>query len=77
MIEYVTSDICKRGKILSYFGYPIPTRENVPDHLCYDYHVGECKCDDCVIETASEMFEQFSCSNIQNINSVYYCISCK
>jgi superfamily II DNA helicase RecQ len=69
MIEYVTSAVCKRGKVLSYFGYSIPARDNVPDHLCCDYHVGECKCDDCVIETASEMFEQCSCSEEKDIYS--------
>lgn len=57
MEEFVTSNMCKREKILSYFGHTVPVR-TPPHHLCCDFHEQRCCCDDCLLSSASSMFER-------------------
>ena len=53
--------MCKREKILSYFGYTVPVR--TPDHLCCDFHEQRCRCYDCLLSSASSMFERNAISD--------------
>ena len=62
MEEFVTSNMCKREMILSYFDHTVPVR-TTPDHLCCDFHEQRCRCYDCLLSSASSMFERNAISD--------------
>ena len=56
MRDYVENQTCKREMILGYFGFQVPTRNDAL-HNCCDYHQRICSCDDCIIASVSNMFQ--------------------
>lgn len=66
MVEYVTTNKCKREKILTYFQHPIPDRSNMSAHSCCDFHARNCDCDDCLLESASDMLLKMNCDEIND-----------
>lgn len=64
MRDYVKFDKCKREMILSYFGYKPPTRAG-PQHSCCDFHQQHCKCEDCILVSASQMLELHNNTQLQ------------
>ena len=65
MVDYLSASVCKREKLLSYFGHTVPRSDYVPEHTCCDFHAKTCECDECVVHATSEMLEQVSCSGNQ------------
>lgn len=55
MREYVEANKCKRDFILSYFGFKCPPRTD-KEHFCCDYHKKICSCEDCVLESVTQLF---------------------
>lgn len=55
MRDYVQKSKCKREMILSYFGFPVPTRR-IALHECCDYHQKICPCDECLVSNVSNLF---------------------
>lgn len=63
MVDYVSSGVCKREKLLSYFGHSVSNY--VPEHTCCDVHAKTCECDECLLNATSEILELLSCSGDQ------------
>ena len=60
MVDYVSSGVCKREKLLSYFGHSVIRENYIPEHVCCDIHAEMCKCDECVLHATSEVLKQVS-----------------
>lgn len=57
MRDYVQARKCKREIILDYFGFQVPARNDAL-HNCCDYHQHICSCEDCIIASVSNMFQE-------------------
>ena len=55
MRNFVKSKDCKRKIILNYFGHNVPDIEH--SHMCCDFHVQQCRCDDCEFARAVDQVE--------------------
>ena len=60
MVDYVSSGVCKREKLLSYFGHSVIRENYIPEHVRCDIHAEMCKCDECVRHATSEVLKQVS-----------------
>lgn len=57
MRDYVQARKCKREIILGYFRFQVPSRNDAL-HNCCDYHRHICSCEDCIIASVSNMFQE-------------------
>ncbi|CAB4044019.1 Hypothetical predicted protein, partial [Paramuricea clavata] len=64
MREYVEANKRKRDFILSYFGFKCSPRTD-KEHFCCDYHKKICSCEDCVLESVTQLF----CTHESSITS--------
>ena len=55
MRNFVKSKDCKRQIILNYFDHKVPDIQ--PQHMCCDFHLQQCQCDDCRLARAVDHIE--------------------